>query len=228
MGILEHMGGKKIALLNIVQDNLPTNCFFNETQPKRIIILHHTAGASAQSSIQSWRNAKNKIATTVVIDRDGTVYQAFPFNKWGHALGIKQKVFNQFKIPNINTRLDQISIQIEIASWGQLTFKNGKYYNYVNKEVDAENVQLYNPPYRGYSFYEKYTDEQIEALRQLILKLHKDFPSISLNYRPEMWNVNRNALVGTWGIWTHTSFRSDKVDCHPQPELIEMLKNLKK
>lgn len=114
---------KKVKLLKIVQDNLPTSCYFNEIQPKRIIVLHHTAGASARSSIQGWRNARNRISASVVIDRDGTVYQAFPFSRWGHALGIKQAVFDKFKVPNINTRLDQLSIQIELASWGQLTEK---------------------------------------------------------------------------------------------------------
>ena len=29
-----------------------------------------------------------------------------------------------------------------------------------------------------------------------------------------------------FGLWSHTSVRKDKFDCFPQPELVEMLKNL--
>ena len=41
-----------------------------------------------------------------------------------------------------------------------------------------------------------------------------------------MFETNEKALKGYHGVWTHTSYRTDKSDCHPQPELIEMLKNI--
>ncbi|WP_157969171.1 hypothetical protein [Chryseobacterium piscium] len=49
---------------------------------------------------------------------------------------------------------------------------------------------------------------------------------IPLTYQEEMWVVNRKALAGTHGVWLHTSVSRDKSDCHPQPELIAMLKSL--
>ena len=42
-----------------------------------------------------------------------------------------------------------------------------------------------------------------------------------------MWEVSQDALCGKPGIYTHVSFRKDKSDCHPQKELIQMLKELK-
>jgi hypothetical protein len=42
-----------------------------------------------------------------------------------------------------------------------------------------------------------------------------------------MFDVSKEALSGESGIWSHTSFRSDKSDIHPQGELIKMLKSLK-
>ena len=39
-------------------------------------------------------------------------------------------------------------------------------------------------------------------------------------------NISKNAMNGVPGVWTHTSYRNDKSDCHPQKELIEMLKRL--
>ena len=41
-----------------------------------------------------------------------------------------------------------------------------------------------------------------------------------------MWDISDKALAGEAGVWTHVSFRTDKSDCHPQPELIQMLKSL--
>ena len=41
-----------------------------------------------------------------------------------------------------------------------------------------------------------------------------------------MWEVSAEALKGKQGVWSHTSFRFDKSDIHPQPEIIEMLKSL--
>ena len=49
--------------------------------------------------------------------------------------------------------------------------------------------------------------------------------NIPLEYNQDMWDVSINALKGAPGIWTHVSYRSDKSDCHPQPELIEMLQS---
>jgi len=41
-----------------------------------------------------------------------------------------------------------------------------------------------------------------------------------------VWKPIQAALDGKAGIWTHVSYRYDKSDCHPQPELINMLKTL--
>jgi N-acetyl-anhydromuramyl-L-alanine amidase AmpD len=211
--------------MKLIEYPLPKNQYIDEVQPKRIVILHHTAGGSAKSSIDWWKQTPERVATTVVIDRDGTVYRAFPYDRWASALGIKQTVFNNYGIPNINQRLDQISIQIELASWGGLTQKDGKFYNFANKEITA--VTKYDKPFRGYQYYESYTKEQIAAVASLLVSFNADY-GIKLDYNPEMWEVSKKALVGTWGIWSHVSYRNDKSDCHPQPELIEMLKSLKK
>lgn len=213
--------------MKIVQYPLSKNQYNQEVHPKRLIILHHTVGGTAQSSINWWQQTAEKVGTSVVIDRDGTIYQAFPFDKWASGLGIKQSTFDRWNIPNINTRLDQISIQIELANWGGLTEKDGKFFTFTGKEIDKCNVTTYASPFKGFSYYESYTTQQIKALEELILHLNKTYPDIKLDYNQEMWEENRRALVGTWGIWTHVSYRKDKSDCHPQPELILMLKSLK-
>jgi hypothetical protein len=40
------------------------------------------------------------------------------------------------------------------------------------------------------------------------------------------FDVNKEALSGFPGVWTHVNVRNDKFDCSPQPELIAMIKSL--
>ena len=43
----------------------------------------------------------------------------------------------------------------------------------------------------------------------------------------DAFEFNTDAYYGKqFGLWTHTNVRKDKFDCFPQPELVEMLKNI--
>lgn len=212
--------------MKVVNHNFNTNQYYKQEMPKRIIVLHHTvSGVGVSGDIKWWEQTPERVATPVIIDREGTVHQIFEPKYWAHHLGIKSWMLKQMGSTVSNDRLNQISIGIEIDSWGGLVQKNGKYYNFAGGEIPACNVQAYPKGYRGYYFYEKYNTAQILALQELLQKYSKDF-SISLKYNEDMWDFNSRALRGTWGLWSHTSFRPDKSDCHPQPELIQMLKNL--
>ena len=106
-----------------------------------------------------------------------------------------------------------------------MTFKNGKFYNYVNRVVPENEVVKLDKPHRGHQFYHVITDAQIEATKDLLL-LWKDRFSIPLTYNEDIWDITPRALRGEPGVFTHNSVRFDKVDVSPQPKLIEMLKSL--
>lgn len=78
---------------------------------RRFLVIHFTAGASAESSIEFWRTPAAKGASAhIVIDRDGTVYQTRPFDRTcGHA-----GVSRWQKFSNLN----KCSIGIELANAG--------------------------------------------------------------------------------------------------------------
>jgi hypothetical protein len=42
----------------------------------------------------------------------------------------------------------------------------------------------------------------------------------------DAFTLNKQALVGAEGIWTHTNVRKDKFDLCPQPQIIEMISSL--
>ena len=121
--------------------------------------------------------------------------------------------------------LDKISIGIEICNYGPLTKKNGYYYNYVGGKVDYTQVTILDKKYKGHIYWQRYTDEQIESTRQLLVYLCDTY-GISKEYNDSIFNIDNRALKGENGIFTHNSVRHDKSDIYPCPRMIEMLKNL--
>ena len=109
--------------------------------------------------------------------------------------------------------------------WGALKLQKSKYINYLNQEIPIEDVYVYDSPFRGSFYYQKYTDKQFESLEKLINYLVVTY-NIPKDYKKDMWDISRSALSGRPGIYTHASFRKDKSDCHPQDELIEILNTL--
>ncbi len=88
--------------------------------------------------------------------------------------------------------------------------------------VPREEVIEYEMPYRGYVYYHRYTDEQVESLRKLLIYLTEVY-DIPKGYNDDMFEVTSRALEGKPGIFSKASIRKDKFGLHPQPELIAAL-----
>lgn len=213
-----------LDLSTIQTVEFPRNQYYQTQHEKKQIYLHHTvSGKGVNGDINWWKQTESRVATSIIIARDGTIHQAFSSKYWAHHLGIKSTVFKKHGLPSINTKLNQKSIGIEIDSWGGLVKKNGVWYNAINKPVDCD-VTEYPEGYRGYYGFETYTDKQIEATRQLIEFWGNKY-GIDLSYKgDEIFDIDLRALRGEEGVWTHTSVRPDKSDLHPQAEVINMLK----
>jgi hypothetical protein len=121
--------------------------------------------------------------------------------------------------------LDKTSIGIELCNWGWLTQRGGEFYTYTGHKLPAERVIKLDKPFRGHEYWEAYTDEQIESVRELLL-LWRDRYGIDLTYNEDIWDVTKRALTGQSGVFTHNSVRPDKTDCAPQENLISALKEL--
>jgi N-acetyl-anhydromuramyl-L-alanine amidase AmpD len=215
--------------MNLVQTPFPESQYIKEEHPKKQIYLHHTAGNSSATNVFKWWAANpERVATCVAIagpgsDGDGKIVQGFSSKYWAHHLGVKRSVFDAFGAPFIN--LDKISIGIEICNWGQLTYTDGKFYNYVGGEVPESQVTKLDVPYKRFTYFHSYTDAQIDSVRELLV-LWKDRYGIPLTYREDIWTVTPRALRGEAGVFTHNSVRADKVDIYPHPKMIQMLKSL--
>jgi N-acetyl-anhydromuramyl-L-alanine amidase AmpD len=198
--------------------------YYREEHPKKQIFLHHTAGGpDAKSVFKYWEQTPERVATCVAISRSGEIVQGFASKFWGFHLGLKNEHFRKHGVAY--QPLDKSSIGIEICAFGPLTKKGTKFINYVGGEIDADDVCELDKPWKGTKYWHKYTDEQIESVKQLLLHW-RDKYGISLEYNDDIWDVTKRALRGENGVFTHNSVRPDKADVFPQPELVEMLKSL--
>jgi len=227
---------KPLNLSKIEPYPFPENKYFQEQFKKEQILLHHTvSGPNLSGDVNTWINNKYRVGTCIIIARDGTPYQLFSSRYWAYHIGAGDH--NQ----------DKRSIGIEIDNWGGLKPGGGlksfrpynryfnnwryprftssqKYYTIYGNSVNVP-VQYYQNGYRGFNYFEKYTNAQIQTVGELLL-FWRDRYDIPLNYNEHMWLVSATAKQGNPGVWSHTSFRSDKSDVHPQPELIDMLKTI--
>jgi hypothetical protein len=218
----------------INQVPLKDSQYVKEATKKLQIVLHHTAGnSSGPATIKMWDNDdRGRIATCITISGkglsrdtyDGEICQAFASKFWAYHLGIKPDVFRANGLPYRS--LDPIAIGIEICNWGPLTNKNGKYYNYVDRLVPADQVCELAVPYKGHKYYHRYTDAQIQSVKELLVYWNNLW-NIPIEYKEEdMWRVSKNALSAVPGVYSHNSYRKDKSDIYPCPRMIEMLKSL--
>lgn len=219
--------------------------YYKEQTNKNTIWLHHTAGGSRPDwTIGGWEkdfqkdddgNEKLdsngnplslKVGTHFVIGRksstsdsplwDGKILRAIDEKCWIYHLGISRSNSHQ-----LNSR----SIGIEICNYGPLTLgKDDKFYNYVNKPINKDDVVELSKPFRGYKYWEKYTDAQLESTRKLILHLQNNWNiEIESGIYNEEWFDYHDKWFSLGGLRTHTQVRRDKFDLFPQPELIQML-----
>lgn len=242
---------KPINTSKIVAVDFPDTKYYPLEYPKKQIVLHHTVSnsKSVEGDIDHWLSLTDRIATCIIVGGDGIAHQCFSSKYWAHHLGVKASYLQQKGFTDWSTRnveLNRSSIAIEIDNWGGLVLGDGtpkqfglkadgtpnmvqtvsgKYYTAYGNPVECE-VQAYDKPFRGYSYYEKYSEAQIKTVGELLLLWHIKY-GIPLDYHPTMFDISHDALSGVSGIWSHTSYREDKSDIHPQENLIEMLKTLK-
>jgi N-acetyl-anhydromuramyl-L-alanine amidase AmpD len=211
--------------------------YFAANQPKKWLYLHHTAGGANPINVaKDWNNdTRGRIATQFIIGGlgldnnsawDGIVVECMPDASWAYHLG-----------NNGNSAIHPQSVGIEICSWGQLTKKGDKFVAYTGQEVPASQVCDLGYKHRGYQYHHRYTEKQLQALELLIREIVRRHPGINIHRGLQEWlqtmtpqqafEFNDDAFYGRYGgMFTHTNVRKDKVDCSPQPGLLDLIKRL--
>lgn len=212
---------------------------YGKIQNRKQIFLHHTSGWNdPYATVKSWENdSRGKIGTHYVIGginvktgdakHDGTIIKCIPDDYFGWHLGSTTK-------DGINFEMHKTSIGIEICNFGYLTQKNGKFYTYTGQVVPNNFVEDLGFKFRGYQYWHKYTDKQIDSLEIVLEMLAKKY-SIDLSKGlaerllklsdNDAFEYSKDATSGKLlGILSHTNVRKDKTDVSPQKNLVKMLK----
>ena len=177
--------------------------YFAEPIVKDLIVLHHTVGATARSTIAHFQNTDSKVATAYVVERDGTIFEIFDPRHWAFHLGIK----------GTGGRVDRRSVGIEIASEGQLKKKGGRFMAFGGKKRFDGKVYDHGEKWRREQYFAAYTPEQTDAVCRLVdhlcalFGIERRTPADRLSFD--------EALVDYTGVIGHHHVRKDKTDLHP-------------
>jgi N-acetyl-anhydromuramyl-L-alanine amidase AmpD len=223
--------------LDIYEKLLPSDEYVKKKYKKCVIYIHHTAGSHrADWNIATWgkdrtRSGKKKrVATAYVIGGkstsdgdtlyDGKVFRAFDDMYSAFHLGIKDD--------DDSVELNYESIGIEVCNYGWVKYVDGSFINYVGREIPKEDVVDLGYEFRGFRYWHKYTDSQLESLRKLILYLSDKYDiEVRGSYDADWFEFDERSLdPGYNGLRTHTNCRRDKYDMSPQQNLIDMLNKL--
>ena len=125
------------------------------------IVIHFTAGSSAESSAKHLSTPSAKASAHLVVGRDGEIYQLAPFNviTW-HAGRSSWKG---------RTGLNKYSVGIEIDNAGRLTrTESGSFKTWFGREIPAADVfQGKHRNESAVSYWHEYTETQIQKVFEI-------------------------------------------------------------
>ena len=201
------------------------------------LFLHHTAGGdNPLAVVDQWNDdTRGRIATEFLIGGpsvngkntkyDGVIVKCMPDGGFAAHLG-----------DNGSQHMHNNSVGIEVCNFGPLTKVGNVFKTYTGTIVHPDQVCDLGFKFRGSQYHHKYSEAQIESLRELILFI-KERNGINIKKGLVEWlttktpndafEFSKDAWAGkVKGMLTHTNTRKDKTDMSPQPELIKMLKSL--
>jgi N-acetyl-anhydromuramyl-L-alanine amidase AmpD len=180
--------------------------YVDEIKKKDLIVLHHTVGGSAKSTYDYWQSDPKRIGTAFVVERDGTIFQTFPEDRWAFHVGSK-----------LGNGIDKRSIGIEIASEGGLTENKGKLYCF---GIISSRTEFKTPIYdaglnwRGFRYFDIYDDKQLESTINLVKYLCEKY-NILKKFPTDPFISDPVGYYSYKGILSHSHIRPDKTDVHP-------------
>jgi|TARA_R110000868_G_scaffold350691_4_gene611995 hypothetical protein len=234
MGILNTDNAENLEVVNalkIIKHYMPEDSYFKGPVKKQWLFLHHTAGWENPYQVADmWaRDNRGNVATEFILGGksikdgsskfDGELIQCFPEGGYGWHTGTGNSVMHRN------------SVGIEVCCMGQIV--DGK--TYVGTKADPSQIVKLAKPFRGFQYWHRYSDLQINTLRNWILFMANKYnidPRIGLvewvkAKGADGFDVLDLAKVDkTPGMYSHTNVMKGKVDMFPQQELIDMLLSL--
>lgn len=135
------------------------------------IIIHFTAGSSAESSVDWFKNPGAGASAHLVIDRNGKIWQLIDFKlkAWhaGRSRWAEHLNFNDF------------SIGIELDNPGRMRKDGEKFVAWFGKEYAKGNVlEALHKHEDNISYWHNYTEKQIETCLEVCKLIMQKYPTI--------------------------------------------------
>ena len=213
-------GLQEISGLQIIVPKLGSGHYYKEKTTKRKIVLHYTVG-DCKSAYNTLTNQNEKVSVSYLVSREGKVIQLFDDKYWSYHLGAGAIGGNK--------AMSSESIGIEIANFGPLTRKGYELHTCYSTDKkpqiycdigDTNHYIFIKDGFRGYQYFAKPTQEQIEAVKKLISFLcsKHNIPNAYLTDE-DRYEVFKSSSIATRysGICSHVNFRKDgKWDIGPK------------
>jgi N-acetylmuramoyl-L-alanine amidase len=137
------------------------------------VIIHYTAGASLESSVNWLRKPEARASAHLVIGKTGKVVQLLPFDTIGWHAGRSEW--------KGRTSMNQYSIGIEMDNAGVLEQRLDGYYTHFGKRIpDAEVVITKHQHHAVAKAWEAFTPQQLEKVEEVCLALKAHYPMVEL------------------------------------------------
>ena len=205
--------------MEIIKKPLTNGQYLTTEYVKDSIFWHHTAGPTAEGAWRWWNETPERVGTPYIIDRNGVTIEAFDPKMWAFHLGI---------IGDDNY-FERHSVNIELVSCGRLYYQSGQFIFYplypntmYPRVIPESEVYEFKKPWRGHSFYHKYSDEQVLAAKDLLGHILDTFPTIKIEPIKDFYEYNPKVITDHIpGMWAHSTVRPDKDDIFPYPPLLK-------
>lgn len=177
---------------------------------KKQILLTHTSRTIRDyiTGLKHRRNGGYKKLPHYVISREGEILQVIPPTTYSQYL----------ETASLNKRT--IIISLENLGWLKKNPLQGGYINWIG---NIYKDKVYERKWRGYFFWQPYTDQQMESLTQLIVKLCEDFniPKTAIGH-----NVKIDKVENFSGIATYSNYFKERTDLSPAFNFEKLVKNI--
>lgn len=178
----------KVTFNNSLQ--LTADQYYPSENVKDLITLHNTVSLNAKGSFNWWQTDPGMVGTSLLLDRDGTLFNVFPLKAW--AWGMRA-----------GERNERRAVQVEIVNTGPLK-RVGNVLHWMpdmththplyDMEKDADKYVKLAAPWRGYEYWQAYTEAQIVTVCALVNFLCDTIPTIPR----VMLGVGDELKVLTW------------------------------
>ena len=194
--------------------------FFAEVTRKDLVVLHFTAGRSARSAFDTWRNDPRHIATAYIVDVDGTIYEVFPPSFWASHLGVggTKNLHDRrsigIEIVNVGP-LQQSTDDPAILNWWPPKSQGASEFTTRFCGLD-ESGRYVAADYRGKSHFASFPEVQVDAVGALVRAMCEQFAiPATLPSLDRRFDCDVSAFATYQGVCTHANFRLDKWDIGP-------------